>query len=204
MNGLVAMSTSACLVFSLSTFAQARDWTTELSKDGATTVKYDLIKEEKGVHCYYMAQTTANVTLEELDIYLSNTAHHKNFIGGTSITEEIQKLSENEWLAYYYFDAPWPLSNSDLVIRLTRTEEDNKLIFTAKSFTSDYKKSDTPRMTKYQVIYEFEKLDESTTKITYNANYLTAVKVPKFLLTAWFPEGPAGIVRDIGVLKKSD
>ncbi|WP_310993969.1 hypothetical protein [Aequorivita marina] len=201
LNSIKKISTLAILFLTLSAYSQSRNWTTETSKDGKSTVKYELVKEKKRTHFFYIAETTAKITLDELDVYLSNTANHKNYIEGTRVTEEFERISDNEWLSYYYFDAPWPLSNSDLVIKFNRTKQGNKLIFTATAFSSDYKKTKTKRMTNYKVIYEFEKIDDTTTKITYNADYIPAGRIPKFLIKYWFPEGPAGIVTNIGLRK---
>ena len=196
--------TIIALLTSFGLFSQERNWTTEKSKDGKTIVNYELVKENNGTHFYYIAQTTANVSLEELDVYFSNTDNHKYFIERTTTTEEFKKISDNQWLAYYFFDAPWPLPNSALVIELSRTKiDDDKLIFTAVSVKNDYKKSDVDRMTTYKVIYEFEKISDSTTKITYNADYIPIGSIPNFLIRSWFPEGPAIIVTNLGTLKKN-
>ncbi|MRI01681.1 hypothetical protein GH721_14150 [Kriegella sp. EG-1] len=189
------------LLVSFKVFSQERSWTIEKSKDGKSTVKHDLVKEDKRTHFYYIAQTTANVTLGELDSYFSKTMHHQNFLERTPITEEIEKIAGDEWLAYYFFDAPWPLANSDVVLRIKRTKENRKLIFTATAIAHNYKKSNVERMTRYNVIYEFESLDDQTTKITYNADYVPVGSIPKFLIKAWFPEGPANIVTNLGALK---
>ncbi|WP_276168337.1 hypothetical protein [Zobellia alginiliquefaciens] len=189
------------LLTSMNVFAQSRNWTTETTKDGKSTVKYDLVKEEEGTHFYYIAQTTAKISLDELDTYFSNTANHKNFLERTPITKEIEKTSDNEWLGYYYFDAPWPMANSDIVIKFNRVKEDNKLVFSANAVSNTYKPEDVKRMSSYKVIYEFEKVDATTTKITYNADYVPVGSIPNFLIKTWFPEGPANIVRNIGSME---
>jgi hypothetical protein len=186
---------------SINVFAQSRNWKTETAKDGKTTVKYELIKEDEGTHFYYIAQTTANVTLDELDSYFSNTNNHKNFLERTPVTQEIEKISEQAWLAYYYFDAPWPMADSDIVIKIDRVKKEDKLVFTATAASSDYKQDDVKRMSNYKVVYEFEKVDQNTTKITYNADYIPVGSVPNFLAKTWFPEGPATIVKNIGSTK---
>lgn len=201
MNHIKNLGTAVLLLISLGALSQNRNWTIENSKDGITTVKYELIKEDKGTHFHYIAQTMANTSLDELDSYFSNIANHKNFLESTPITKEIEKISENEWLAYYYFDAPWPLPNSDTVLNIKRTRQDNKLIFTAIATSSDYKQKDVERMSDYKVIYEFERIDGETTKITYNADYIPVGSIPKFLIKTWFPEGPANIVTNIGAMK---
>lgn len=161
-------------------------------------MKYDLVKEDNRTHFYYIAETKAEVTLDELDAYISNTENHKYFLDNTPITEELQSYSNDEWLAYYYMDAPWPVPNSDIVIKFDREKTDHKLLFTATAIEHDYKKSDTKRITDYKVVYEFEKIDDATTRIIFNADYIPYGQVPKFLIKSWFPNGPVGIVAKIG------
>lgn len=201
MKDIKYITLTLLLLLSYNAISQNRNWTIEKSDDGISSVKYDLIKEEDGTHFYYIAQTTANTTLDKLDVYFSNTENHKQFLERTPITKEIAKISENEWLAYYFFNAPWPLSDSDLVIKINRIKEANMLKFIATAVTNDYKTKDVERMKTYKVIYEFEKINESTTKITYNADYIPIGSIPKFLIKTWFPEGPINIVTKLGAMK---
>lgn len=191
------------LLCSFCMFSQERNWTIENSKDDKSTVKYELIKQEEGTHFYYIAQTMANVTLDELDTYFSNTENHKLFLESTPITKETGKISEDEWLAYYFFNAPWPLPDSDLVIKINRIKETNKLTFIATAIKNDYKTKDVKRMKTYKVIYTFEKINNSNTKITYNADYIPVGSIPKFLIKTWFPEGPIKIVTNLGKLNRN-
>lgn len=201
MKSINYFSFTLLLLISVNVFSQGRNWTTEISKDGNSTIKYELVKEKEGTHFYYIAQTKANVTLEQLDAYFSKTENHKNFLERTPITKEIDKTSKNEWIAYYYFNAPWPLADSDLVLKINRIKTENKLKFIATAITSNYKTKDVERMKTYKVIYEFEKINKSTTKITYNADYIPVGSIPKFLIKTWFPEGPANIVTNLGIMK---
>ena len=58
-------------------------------------------------------------------------------------------------------------------------------------------------MTTYKVIYEFEKINNTTTKITYNADYIPVGNIPKFLIKSWFPKGPIKIVSKLGSRSQS-
>lgn len=202
MKPIKHLSIVLVLLMACNTFSQNRNWTEETLKDGKTTVKYELVKEDQGTHFYYIAQTTVNTTLDKLDTYFSNTDNHKLFLERTPITKQIEKISNNQWLAYYYFNAPWPLSDSDLVIKITRFKENNKLKFIATTTSSDYKTKEVERMKTYKVIYQFEKIDDTTTKITYNADYIPIGSIPNFLIKTWFPEGPANIVINLGATKQ--
>ena len=201
MKRIKYIRTVVILLTSINAFAQSRNYKTKTAKDGRTTVKYELVKEEEGTHFYYVAQTTANITLDELDTYFSNTNNHKKFLKRTPVTQEIKKISGKEWLAYYYFDAPWPMADSDIVIKIDRVKKDDILIFTATAVSNDYKQEDVKRMANYKVVYEFKKVYPDITKITYTADYVPVGYVPNLLAKMWFPEGPANIVNSIGATK---
>lgn len=188
-------------VISYNASSQDSNWITKTTKDGKTTVKYNIEKEEKGTHFYYTAQRNVNASLDELDSYFSNSTNHKNFLENTPESEEVEKISDNEWIIYYYFDAPWPMPDNDVVAKISRVKEGNKLIFTASAISNDYRKTKINRITDYRFVYEFEKIDNETTKITISADYIPAVSVPKFLIRTWFPEGPARIVSKLGAIE---
>ena len=91
MHQIKSIITITFILIAMGSFSQTRNWKTETSKDGKATVKYELVKEGKRTHFYYIAQTTANVTFDELAAYFSNTANHKFFLESTPITEEVKK-----------------------------------------------------------------------------------------------------------------
>lgn len=186
------------LLITFSASSQDRNWTTKTTKDNKTTVRYDIEKVDGGTHMYYIAESDVNASLEDLDTYFLNSENHKNFLENTPKSEEVEKKSNDEWTIYYYFDAPWPISDSDVVAIINRTKEDNKIVFTANVTPNDYNKSDTDRLTTYKFIYEFVKIDDKTTKITINADFISIGSVPKFLIRTWFPKGPAEIIRKLG------
>jgi len=194
--------TAALLLIAHNSISQNRNWTIARAKDEKATVRYDLVKKDEGTHFYYIAETTATTTLDKLDAYFSNTENHKQFLERTPVTKELKKLSDNEWMAYYYFNAPWPMSDSDLVLKITRVRKEGSLQFIATAARSDYKTKDVERMNTYKVIYDFKELANGSIKITYNADYIPIGSIPKFLIKSWFPEGPAQIVTNLGATKQ--
>ena len=201
MNSFKKISILGILFISLNLFSQDRNWTTKTTKDEKTIVKYDIEKEDSGTHMFYIATQTVSTPINELVDYFSNSSNHKNFLENTPISEEVKKNSENEWITYYFFDAPWPMPNSDVVVKFIKTEKDNKIIFTANAINNTYKKSDVARLSTYTFIYEFEKVDEQNTKVTINADFVSVGSVPKFLVRTWFPKGPAQIISNLGSKK---
>ena len=196
------ISIVALVILATSTVTTSREWKKETSDDGKATVKYELLKEEKGTRFYYIAETTTDASLDKLDAYFSNSANHKNFLEATPKSEEVRKESENEWVTYYYFDAPWPMSDSEVVVKFTRVKEEGRLTYTGKAIADDYKKGKLSRLTNYTFVYIFETLNEKETKVTINADYIPGGSVPQFLINMWFPEGPANIVKNLAATKE--
>lgn len=192
------------LLISFSVSSQTRNWTTKTSKDGETTVKYDLEKEDGGTHLYYVAERNSSTSLDELDAYFSKSDNHKFFLENTTKSDEVKKTSDNEWITYYYFDAPWPMPNSDVVVKFNKSKTDDTLIFTANVITGEYGKKDVDRLTTYKFIYTFKKVDDNTTKISITADFISVGSVPNFLVRSWFPEGPARIISNLGSLKTEE
>ena len=174
-------------------FAQTRQWKTETSEDENVIVKSEIVKTKKGKHIYYIAETTRNISLEQAENYLRNSNNHKSFLENTTISKEVKKTFKNEWLTYYYFDAPWPMPNSDAVLQFKLTKTDNTLSINGTSMPDAYEKKEVKRMKTYNITYHFEKINASQTKLTITADFVPTGSVPKWLMNGWFPEGPAGI-----------
>ncbi|WP_405565859.1 hypothetical protein [Polaribacter sp. Asnod6-C07] len=203
MNSFKKLAVLGILFINLNLFSQDRNWTIKTTKDEKTTVKYDIEKENGGTHMFYIATQTVNTSISELADYFSKSSNHKNFLENTPKSEEVEKISDNEWITYYFFDAPWPMPNSDVVVKFKKTKKDNKIFFTANAINNDYKESDVERLSTYTFIYEFEKIDEQNTKITINANFISVGSVPNFLVKTWFPKGPAKIISNLSSKKVS-
>ncbi|OSY86926.1 hypothetical protein WH52_14175 [Tenacibaculum holothuriorum] len=184
------------LLLLISTFngiAQNRNWTTKTSKDGKTTVQYDIIKNDSNTHIYYIVETQKDISLDAIETYFSNSENHKSFLENTTESKKVKKISDNEWVTYYYFDAPWPMPNSDAVLNFKVEKTENQLTFIGNSSPEAYKATDVKRMQAYNITYNFERLNDTSTKLTITADFMPVGSVPKWLLKGWFPKGPAEI-----------
>lgn len=181
------------LISSFSGVSQTRNWKTETSKDGKVTVKSEILKTDNGKHIYYIAETIGNIALEQAEKYLRNSSNHKQFLENTTTSKEVKQFSDNEWITYYYFDAPWPVPNSDAVLNFKLTRSENELIVSANAVPKAHEMTDVKRMNVYNINYHFKRLDESTTQLILTVDFIPTGSVPKWLLRGWFPKGPAGI-----------
>lgn len=173
--------------------AQTRNWKTQTSKDGKVVVQNEIVKINKGKHIYYIAKTEGKFNLKQAEKYLRNSENHKNFLENTTESTELKTLSDTEWITYYYFDAPWPMPNSDAVESFTLSKTNTTLTIKAISSPKALEIKDVKRMDTYNITYHFELIDEQTTQLTITADFIPVSSVPKWLMNGWFPKGPAGI-----------
>ncbi|CAL2060013.1 hypothetical protein [Tenacibaculum sp. 190524A05c] len=184
---------SIILILCSTALIAQRNWKTETSKDGKVIVKSDIVNTDDGKVIYYIAETTTDISLEKAEKCLRDSQTHKNFLENTTESKQVEKSSESKWITYYFFDAPWPMPNSDAVQEFTVTKTPNSLTVSGTSKPKAYKSTDVKRMNNYDITYHFEKLENQKTKLTITAKFSPVGRVPKFLLKGWFPKGPAGI-----------
>lgn len=195
---------SLILILCTTTLLAQRNWKTETSKDGKVIVKSEITSTEKGKIIHYIAETTTDISLEKAAEYLRDSNTHKNFLENTQESKEVQKITNDNWITYYYFDAPWPMPNSDAVQEFKLSKTNNSLTVSGISKPNAYKDSKVKRMDNYDISYHFEKLENKKTKLTITATFTPVSSVPKFLLKSWFPKGPAAIANKLitGISKK--
>ncbi len=97
---------SLILILCTTTLLAQRNWKTETSKDGKVIVKSEITSTEKGKIIHYIAETTTDISLEKAAEYLRDSNTHKNFLENTQESKEVQKITNDNWITYYYFDAP--------------------------------------------------------------------------------------------------
>ena len=180
--------------------AQDRNWTEEKSDDGKVTVKSDV---ESSVNeagddikiIYYIAETTQKLDLEKAEKFMRNSSNYKLFWEHADESKEIKRISENEWIIYLYFDAPWPMPNTDCVHHMTFQDNGDKgFIVTAKPKPDAYEKKDVGRIQIYDAVFTFEDAGNGLTHLKLDVKFSPVGDPPKWMLNAWLPDGPIGIV----------
>jgi len=190
-------------------FAQASDWTTEKTEDGTITVTSKISKRTDHLDgevqlIEYVATTTANVSLQSCISIMKDISKHKEILN-EEVSEMIETISDNEWLVYYYFDAPWPIPNSDCVTKMSFSEDliNKEATFTIIAEPSTYGLTNVKRLTYYNVFYTFKDLENGTVEITSTAKLTPAVQAPEWVVKNFFPNGPARYLQRLLDLAKS-
>lgn len=178
---------------------QTKEWKTEASEDGKTEVVFAIydsvnIGGEEVKFIEYNAKTITTASLEKCADIFNNPSMHKKFYEYTEVSEKVKDFSENEWIIYYYYSPPWPIADSDCVsrIKMKRDSSNNKIVFESFSESNFMEKKDVTRSELNNIIFTFTEISNSKVEIFIEAILIPETPAPKWMMQAWFPEGPAG------------
>ena len=180
---------------------QTKDWETELSEDGNTKVVYSIYDSlnaqgEEVKFIEYNSKTTTTASVEKCTEIFNNPELHQKIYEYTEKSEKIKDISVNEWIIYYYYSPPWPIADSDCVSRITQSTDtlNNSITFTSFSEPDLLELKDVARSELNDITFTFTQLGEGKTEIKISAILIPVTSAPSWMMSGWFPEGPAGIL----------
>jgi len=192
-------------------FAQTEEWETEITDDGKITMKYNISErtDENGDEVQlleYIATTTDSVSMQNCISVIKDVSKHKEFSEGTEVSKKVKTISDNEWIVYYYNDLPWPIPNSDCVMKMNFSEDTTKNMatFTFTAAPSMFEKKDVDRCTYNNGTYVFKNLGNGKVEFTVTGKMSPVFQAPAWMARGWFPDGPAEEIRAILKLAKSN
>lgn len=211
-NGASALLKRAVAVLAVLVSAmplvQAKEWKTEKSDDGKVTVRRCISErvDDKGEEVQlieYTATHTDSVALRECVRVVKDASKHKDFLD-EEVSTLVATISAHEWIVYYFFDAPWPLPNSDCVVSMKLSEDAVKktAVFTFTAAPSMLEDKGVNRMTYYHVTYAFKDVGNGNTEMSIDAKFSPALQVPNWMVAGWFPDGPADILQRLARLAR--
>ena len=112
-------------------------------------VDWELAMDQEGIQVYTkevegsgMKATKSVLTIqakkEEVEAVLRDVPNHKKWMNTITKSQLLEKVSENELYAYYLADAPWPVSNRDIVSHYKISEKPSGEITFDVENASDY------------------------------------------------------------------
>lgn len=182
----------AVLMMTTISTAYSKNWETDTHN--GVTVKSKVTTENDKTIISYVATKTVDANIKQVEALMRKPSEYKNFLENTEESREIKKKSDNSWLTYMYFDAPWPLPNSDCVQEWTYEKIENGFVLTGKAVKGAYPKKDVDRMYQSNAKYEFTQVEEGKVRLTLSSDFAPIGSVPNWLIRQWFPKGPANIV----------
>ena len=178
-------------------------WITRTLDDGKITVRYKFTEkiDEEGKEMVLiedMTTTVAELEYEKCIAFMKDIERHKEFTGDY-ISKNVKKVSDTEWIVYYYSRNPWPVANTDCVARMVLTEdkESKRAVFQLSAAPDQYEMGEVARMTIYNVSFTFWDKGEGQVEIIEKGRTSPAVKVPQWLIKSAFPKVPADAMRNL-------
>jgi hypothetical protein len=123
---------------------------------------------------------------------------HKEFMGNTAESEELETLSETEWLAYYFFEPPWPMPDNDCIMKtsLSKSDDGKYIVFKGVSAPELIEKKDLKRLDYYEYEYSFEEKEDKTVEFNIAVRLTPVSSNPAWMVKTWFPKGPIDFIED--------
>lgn len=173
-----------------SAFGQQK-WKSLHSKINDASVKYRVEKIEGHRTLFYEATIKTSLSKDVLKQFLTDFDNHKLFLERTPKSHLIKELTANQWLAYFYFDAPWPVSDSDNIVTFQLEENPKGFVLAGISTPDEYPMEEVKRTQVYEISYIVRQINDKVCEITLSSVVQPEGAVPNFLVKKWFPNGPA-------------
>lgn len=187
--------------------AEGTEWKTAILDDGKITVKYNISEyaDENGDTKILIQDNTTmtdRLDYEKCISMMKDVSQHAKFMGDFS-SEVIKRISDNEWLVYYYTKNPWPIADSDCVATMILSEDPSMktavFTFTAAPELMDTKNR-VSRMNYYNITYTFKDTGNGNVEIIETGKTNPPMKVPLWLVRSAFPETPVSMIRKFALL----
>ena len=185
------------LLHTLNGWTQTNTWKTEKTNDGKIVVKSNVseLVEANGKSApliEYVATTTDLMNLHNCVNIMKDVSRHKEFLD-LKINQKVKTFSENKWLNYYVFNAPWPFTSTDCVVKVTYFEDlkDNTVVFTLTAAPDLMKATSMKRFTYYNFTYAFKDVGNGKVEATITAKMALTTSVPQWMLRSSFPGSAA-------------
>ena len=177
--------------------AQTSAWKTEKTNDGKIVVK-STVSERPDANgknmplVEYIATTTDIMSLHNCVNIMKDVSRHKEFLD-LKMNEKVKTFSENEWLSYYVFNAPWRFPSSDCVVKVMYYEDPKAKteIFTLTAAPDLMKATSMKRFTYYNFTYAFKDVGNGKVEATITAKMALTTSVPQWMLRSSFPGSAA-------------
>jgi hypothetical protein len=197
-------------LLSLTANAQTTTWKLEQTDDGKilVTSKVSERTEASGNQVpliEYNARTTDFMNIQVCIDILKDPSKHNKFLD-VKVNKLIKTYSSTEWLYYYVFNAPWPFTPADCVVKVNYSKDiqTKTTYFTLTAAPDLLETTKMNRFTNYTVVYALKELGNGKIEVTVKAKMTPPVPVPLWMLRASFPDSAADPLRKYITLVKSN
>lgn len=185
---------------------QAADWTTQATKDKRVVVRHrisDMVdaQGEKSTLVEYTSVLTESVDYRKCLSLLRDVSRH-HVIHDDESSRTVRVISEAERIVHYKLKMPWPLPETDCVLRMVVVHDSLKRTATVSLLGApdEIPVGESRRIRVYSTIYEFKDLGDNRTEITARVGVRPPFELPAWMLSASFPDAAADPLRQIAKL----
>ncbi len=177
-------------------------WNKEITDDGIVVhyrITDTIINDEVFSLLHYKAQSKVSSSYKNCINVLKNAENYRSIFDYTKESKTIKTLGANEWLIYFYLDMPWPMSDSDAAYKMKLTQHNQskstciEMISSPDMMPMQKVKRATIGHSKYLV----EQIEKEHVRLSIETLSVPVSETPDWMVKAWFPEGPAKIIRRI-------
>jgi len=139
------------------------------------------------------SHTTANCKLSTLVAVLADVSNYKNWIYNCIESKKVKKISNNKMLYYTQTNAPWPISNRDLVAYNKVFQDENTKIVHSISVPQPKKLEQNDgvvRITYFYGEWTFTPLKDGDVSIDYYLKIDPAGNIPNWVTNMLIDNGP--------------
>jgi len=186
----------SCFLFSIGLTAQTRDCDLKKDKDGIKV--YTCKSDTSKFHSLKAEFVIENTSIEEVKAFLFTVPNYLKWQYNVLEASMLKKISANEMIYRVVIDAPWPLSNREMIVKFSSVIQDD----THANFYITTIKSDFP-MNEDLVRVPFSEASWTITKInnalhvTYKMNIDPGGYVPPMLVNIAMADGPHQSFRNL-------
>jgi hypothetical protein len=131
--------------------------------------------------------------MEQLQAFMMNIENYTSWQYNMIDSKVIKKISDDEVIYRTEVDAPWPVDNREMVVKLkiSKEEEPLQMNFSITSIPYDYPKRDgVVRVTFSQASWHVVAVDGNSLKVEYKLRIDPGGSIPAWLINMAMAEGP--------------
>ncbi len=172
---------------------------------------WKLLKDEDGIQVYskpdiysdmkiIKAETVAKTTLSTLIALIRDAENHQNWVFNCTHAEILELIDSTDWYYYAQTDAPWPVSDRDVVTKVTfYQDKDTKTVTFKSTGVPDYipQKPGYIRIPETESYWIFEPLDNRKINIIFKLKINLGGSIPQWLTNMVIAKGPYNTIRNM-------
>lgn len=164
----ISIALSICMLLSVVLWAaNVQDWTLVKDKNNIQVftrpqAKNPSLKSAKGT-------VTINTTQEKILEFMQDYDNYPNWMHQCGEGKLLKQLSQTEKYVYTTIDAPWPVSDRDLITHVLVTKDENETITLKMTGVADYipEKSSHVRIPSFSGMWQFQPVGSQQVNVIY-------------------------------------